>query len=111
MVVLTVDGTEISLGHTQRLRQQSPYPGGHRYRVVIEGPATTGRWFTDVASETDLSDQDQWMILRGLDRVVGSEKIEEVPAEFLLNSVDSFVRDGDRICIEGVCSEVVPPRR
>ncbi|WP_329611633.1 hypothetical protein [Kitasatospora herbaricolor] len=74
------------------------------------GKVTTGRWFADVTSETSLSDQDQWRVLHGLDRVVGIEKIEEAPAEFLLNSVDSFIRDGDRICIEGVCSELVPPR-
>ena len=55
MVVLTVDGTEISLGHTQRLQQKSPSPGGHRYRIVIEGPATMRKWFTEVTSKTDLS--------------------------------------------------------
>lgn len=109
MAVLTVDGTEISLGRTQCLRQRDPYPGGHRYRLVVEETQATKKLFTGVIPGTTPSDQDEWAILRDINRLVRIEKIEELPADFLLNSVDSFLRDGGRICIEGVCSEVVRP--
>jgi hypothetical protein len=111
-VRLVVDGAELPVSATQRLLQRTPYPGGHRYELVLRDRKMIKRWFRDVASQQSPGSDVQWTVFYGLDRVAG-ELCAPSPGrvEYLLNSIDSIHVGQEEVIISGVCSKVVESLR
>ncbi|MGW2959182.1 hypothetical protein ACWDGI_11955 [Streptomyces sp. NPDC001220] len=106
-VRLVVDGAELPISATQRLLQRTPYPGGHRYELVLSDQKAINRWFRDVESQQFPGSDVQWIVFYGLDRVAGELCVHSPGrVEYLLNSVDSIQVGQEEMTISGVCSKV-----
>lgn len=102
---LSVDGEPVDLIDTIRLRQSEPAPGGHRYRLTLSGQALSAfdRFGIDASKGERVPDQAA--VFFAIESIAARMPGEgQVPARFILNTVDQVVRDEDRVSVSGVCS-------
>ncbi|MEU9271916.1 hypothetical protein AB0E04_41900 [Streptomyces sp. NPDC048251] len=107
-VRLAIDGVEVPISATQRLLQRSPYPGGHRYELVLHDRKLIERWFRDIEPQEPPGPDVQWIVFYGLDRVAGEFREQSAGrTDYLLNSVDSIQVGQEEVIFTGVCSKIV----
>ena len=105
IILLHVDGESLSINETQRLLQLDPFPGGHIYDLLVEGPSVL-TWFDGLESTTNPTREEQWRIFFAIDRIVGTGGQASRRTKYLLNSVETLMLHGRRAQIAGVCSRV-----
>jgi hypothetical protein len=107
-IQLKIDTIEEPILITQRMLQQRPYPGGHRYEAVLSGRREWGRWFRGVESQESPTWETQQQIFFAFDGLAGdADAPPEIKVEYLLNSVDLVQVGDDEVVVTGVCSEIV----
>ncbi|NYI47026.1 hypothetical protein BJ993_004106 [Nocardioides aromaticivorans] len=102
---LLVDGERVDLIDTIRLLQRDPYPGGHRYRLILSGRALTV--YNRFEAQNSVSERplDPAAIFFAIESIAAGMSGEgQIPPRFILNTVDEVIRDGDQVSVQGVCS-------
>lgn len=102
---LSVDGEPVALIDTIRLRQSEPHPGGHRYLLNLSGQALSIFNRFGSAASTTQQRPDQAAVFFAIESIAAGMPGEgQVPARFILNTVEQVVREDHRVAVIGVCS-------
>lgn len=104
----------MSLSRLQVLPQGDPFPGGHRYRLQVQGTeAANALGGLELGRRENLPRSEASRLLHDIDWLVG--KVADVPREsgFFLNSVAALDVQASAVTVEGECSPTGwrgPPR-
>jgi hypothetical protein len=102
---LSVDGEPVDLIDTIRMHQREPHPGGHRYRLTLRGRALTVFDRFGIESSGTERRPDGDAVFFAIESIAARLPGEgQIPARFILNTVDQVVRDGGEASVSGVCS-------
>jgi len=104
--VLEIDGAPVELKLVNGLHQREPFPGGHRYKLVVT--ATSGRRALESLDNGSYKGGVEALDVQGCFMELNAAAGEsEAPRQYLLNSIERAEVTDKRAEIEGVCSPVV----
>src|SRR3954465_11432824 len=100
---LLVDGEPVDLIDTIILRQEKPLPGGHEYRLTLRGRTRSG--FDRFVAYLPERQWDVGTVFGAVTLITARLPGEgQIPARYILNTVDQLIRDGDQVTVLGGCS-------
>jgi len=98
-----VDGEELPLTDTIRLFQPDPFPGGHRYRLIVPRSNLSQQFGIGPTSAPWVATQQSTMwAIESIAAALPGESA--IPARYILNSVEVIRESNEGLEIEGLCS-------
>jgi hypothetical protein len=107
-IELQVDGTPTELTVVWHHNQSDPYPGGHRYSLILRHEAA--EQIADQLPEASQQRLDEGITNDFFNNfnILGIGRRSNPPRwRFVLNTIESVRRSQDAVFIEGICSPFV----
>ena len=102
---LEVDGTDVSLSAVWVHAQTDPYPGGHRYRLIVPS-ADADAWLRRMEIQlSDLNDCGIWF--QSFVGHFAGDARGSLPCAYVLNTVEDVQATDEYLEVTGVCSPFV----